>query len=461
LIADRCPAPKPSTPPNLEEKVAGWWVLDGQRNGLVHCSLMLFRTARFLRVAVGGTNLEGQMNVDRDSLFVQDFPVVCTGTPGSHPFGTRLKTFLDYLPYPGLGGGEIEVVGRCCGEVVSGVDFQTATGGLVCSMPGGPVGLDKGGYAQLAAALGEIDAPRTTGGRVDIATGHFGHLQPAFVSQMTGVLRDNFPTALKKQPTRTDAEEWHRIGECFMYHSARRTVLAPQASTFAVMRTTAPSKKTHETLLDEYFHDAVPKFEREAADAPTPILHGKVLMSVSKDQTSAVMYVGSHNFGATAWGHAGKQPNNVEIGVVVKACGAEAVADLKARFPIQLAPDEAFRVPADQRGYVMARGPTDGTTEGVLQMRWRQRCNDPEQLAPFRGFLHRYWRMCSQCFAGGVPCSQDHSREGCEAMEAAAAAGTPFLCANCNADTASGGAGVQFETSADEEDDETQGREET
>ena len=72
LIADRCPKLPKNPPPTLCEPHDGWHVLEGQRTaGLVHCALMLFRTSLFLRVVICGTNLDGQLDRDRDSLFVQ------------------------------------------------------------------------------------------------------------------------------------------------------------------------------------------------------------------------------------------------------------------------------------------------------------------------------------------------------------------------------------------------------
>lgn len=72
LIADRCPKLPKNPPPTLCEPHDNWFVLEGQRTaGLVHCALMLFRTSLFLRVVICGTNLDGQLDRDRDSLFVQ------------------------------------------------------------------------------------------------------------------------------------------------------------------------------------------------------------------------------------------------------------------------------------------------------------------------------------------------------------------------------------------------------
>ena len=77
VVADRCIKPKPNPPPTLTApRNDDWLLLEGARTaGNFHCSLILFRTPNYLRVALGGTNLEGQMEKDRDSLFVQDFPL--------------------------------------------------------------------------------------------------------------------------------------------------------------------------------------------------------------------------------------------------------------------------------------------------------------------------------------------------------------------------------------------------
>lgn len=98
------------------------------------------------------------------------------------------------------------------------------------------------------------------------------------------------------------------------------------------------------------------------------------------------------------------------------------------RFPITLAPDAAFGTSAAQRGYVMARGPTDGDNGPTgLQFRWRGRCNDVGSLPAWRLFLHRWWSMCSRCLAPDVrPCGLD-VRE----IEALAWRGEPFLCEEC------------------------------
>lgn len=387
LIIDRCPkAPPESAAPVLSERGSGWFVLEGQRSaGIVHCSLLLFRAGDFLRVVVAGTNLEGQLLRDRDSLYVQDFPVLPGARTSSSPsFGARLETFLRYLPFQGLPQDHSRVVREHCARVLADVDFGSATGALVTCMPGGSASLDKGGWQELRRALAEICAPRTDG-RIDIATGHFGAIQLDFLAQMARTLRRAPPGG---------GGEWDSIGRCFMYHSSRDTVLAPLTNSFAVMRTTAPGAATHARLLSHFFHDSVPKFERADPDALAPILHGKAMLATSADGTHGVMFVGSQNFSKASWGEGNAQPSNVEIGVVLKADTADGVRELRERFPVQLAPDEHFGSSAEDRGYVMARGPTNGdnSTRG-LQMTWRKRCNDLSWLAEWRRHLHGWWNL--------------------------------------------------------------------
>ena len=118
--------------------------------------------------------------------------------------------------------------------------------------------------------------------------------------------------------------------------------------------------------------------------------------------------------------------------------GLEAVEELKARFPITLAPLAEFRTLDTERGYVMARGPTDGdnSMQG-LQMRWRMRCNkdrpDDEELPAWRLFLHRWWRMCSSC-RETLPGRSEGSAANVKEMEAAAWKREAFLCASCQGD---------------------------
>jgi len=161
LIAETCPKLPPGQgSPRLCERDEGWLLLAGQRtSGMLHCSLLLFRTATMLRVVIGGTNLDGQMQVDRDALFVMDFPVRQSGGSGAaraaSRFGQQLAEFLHYIPYAGLPGPDLKTVHTRINEVLQNVEFSSADGscGLVTSMPGGPRDLDKGGWLQLGHCL--------------------------------------------------------------------------------------------------------------------------------------------------------------------------------------------------------------------------------------------------------------------------------------------------------------------
>ena len=430
VVADRCPAPPDKPKPSLDARDDEWLLLQGQRNGLVHASLLLFRTPSYLRVVCGGTNLEGQFDKDRDALFVQDFPVKDDPrTPAAYhdAFGAPLLDFLEYLPtmYEGLGRADKDSVTERCEELICGVDFSSANGALVTCLPSNRHG-DTGGWKMLEQALHSIGAPRTAGGRIDIATGHYGALHWPFLSTMTRTLRR------QRHPSAGGHEE--DVGRTFLYHSSRATVLAPGTNSFAVMRTTAPGHRdgaaTEAVVLDKLFHDAKPKFEGRSdapSDALTPILHGKTMLATAADGASGTMFVGSQNFSAASWGLRDRQPANVELGVVLASHTPAGVEELRARFPIALAPDAAFGTTATERGYVMARGPTDGDHSPTgVQFRWRNRCNDPQSLGAWRLFLHRWWKMCSRCRAPDVPCDLSVA-----AIEELANAGEAFLCSAC------------------------------
>ena len=58
--------------PELRARDSGWRVLEGRPQGCLHCGLLLLRASTFLRVVVCGSNLDGQLERDRDALFVQD-----------------------------------------------------------------------------------------------------------------------------------------------------------------------------------------------------------------------------------------------------------------------------------------------------------------------------------------------------------------------------------------------------
>ena len=503
LIADICPAPKK----NIDRKVnfsahsGNWMVLKGNRgSGLVHCSLMLFRTPTYLRFVCGGTNLEGQFEIDRDSLYVQDFPIVPRWNSSeksnskeqnrvrtqnkSNTFCEQLTNFLDYLPYANTKPDDRQVIDRHCVDILKNVDFTKATGRLVTCMPSNKNN-NKGGWKELRKGIRELSDVELTNGRIDFATGHFGAIQTDFLSQMSQCFRNikepadnikittgagnttnnnnNGHCKCKQKNCNCDdsfnnsdnVTNLHSIGTVFMYHSSRKTILAPLTNSFAVMRTTAPAtiaRGTKDILLNNYFHDAIPKFRRENENSSVlvPILHGKCILAVHPNKDCATIFVGSQNFSKAAWGYGNQQPTNVEIGVVMCVKGIEEVKDLQARFPVELASDEVFNTPSEVRDYKMARGPTDGNNEHDpnknpgLQGRWRARCNDLGSLDEWRLFLHHFWRMCCTCDDSGsgaverVVRGDDEKGMGSETreervktMERLAREGVPYHCPGC------------------------------
>ena len=185
--------------------------------------------------------------------------------------------------------------------------------------------------------------------------------------------------------------DWGLTGSVFQ-HTAQCTLVSATLDAHPL----SPSlpQASHERILSHYFHNSRPKFQRVDPEALTPILHGKAMLATSADGTRGVMFVGSQNFSKASWGERKSQPTNVEIGVVVKADTLDGVQELRERFPVQLAPDEQFGISAVDRGYVMARGPTNGdnSMQG-LQMRWPMRCNDLGWLKEWRRNLNGWWNL--------------------------------------------------------------------
>jgi hypothetical protein len=442
LVLDHCPKVPDYVGPVLhapDGSQPDWLVLEGQRKaGILHCSLLLFKTKTMLRFVCAGTNLQGQIEQDRDSMIVIDFPVSAGAPPPSGSrFGGQLERFLDYIPselcYDGLSAGDLSVVQGRVAELLQGVDFSLADDGscaLVTCMPGGPSGKDKGGWQQLRDGLDMIGV-RDLDGRLDVATGHFGATKEPFLNQVAWTMRRQTGTLAGGGPP----DDSSAIGTAFCYHPSRSTVLAAQTNSWAVLRTTAPGKAkdgANAQVLATFFHDALPKFEPEAAGALLPILHGKVLLAASADGERACMFVGSQNFSETSLGFRNGQPKNVEIGVVIKASSRAEVEGLRNRFPVQLAPESDFGKTAEERGYEMSRGPSDGDSRqgpgGGLQGRWRSRCNDLSSLGKWRAFLHSFWHICSACQKSGT----QPWATSIPTMEANAEAGTRFLCGECD-----------------------------
>jgi hypothetical protein len=73
-----------------------------------------------------------------------------------------------------------------------------------------------------------------------------------------------------------------------------------------------------------------------------PLSHSKVLIKTGGNV--GVLYVGSHNFSAAAWGLRGKMPNNIEMGVVLASASSDLRQEWRDRLPCLL-PHESAKAP--------------------------------------------------------------------------------------------------------------------
>ena len=74
------------------------------------------------------------------------------------------------------------------------------------------------------------------GGRIEVASGHYGHLHPDFLAQMCRTLRS-------VEDADAAEDEWDDVGRLFLYHSSRETVLA-LASDRAIRRVIRSENQT-------------------------------------------------------------------------------------------------------------------------------------------------------------------------------------------------------------------------
>ena len=88
-----------------------------------------------------------------------------------------------------------------------------------------------------------------------------------------------------------------------------------------------------------------------------PVGHGKAILADARG-AGAVMYVGSHNFSATAWGVGRTQPKNIEAGVVVWAQAEERQEEWRSRrFPCELPTPYELSEGVRERVYIPASCP--------------------------------------------------------------------------------------------------------
>lgn len=370
---------------------AGWkWLLAKPRSGgSLHAKLLLFRNAEGLRIVVSGNNLhQAQWETDRDCLWIQDFAVVDSSSNKKNDFGGILSgggalgSFLKDLTQC-RDAHDQHIVNNVIQTLFRQVDLSTATARLVFSFPRTTEGALQGGWIQLTRAVqsllreqqqqlgmshDKVSQPTNQNDNDDdVSTstlyamaGSFGNLWPDFLMQMKCAMQGLLPNrsstsaAAARSPAAWDEVEgvqclWPSCQTALSFYHLRAIASCMRPMPLSHWRCIPWSARRR------IFFDALPSavshpLAVEDGQPRHALAHAKVMLLEKKKtkddgtstSTSAVAYVGSHNFSQAAWGLKGTTPKNVEVGVVVATQSPAVLETWKARLPYQLPPDESL-----------------------------------------------------------------------------------------------------------------------
>ncbi len=354
----------PTTNPN-------WRLLECQPHtgGCLHAKLLLFRNPHGLRVVVSGNNFfQGQWQVDRDVLWVQDFSTTTTTSSSSSNAGcyggefqaTLVSLVQDLVKCENP--QDQRVVNVQMEALLQGIDFVPAQGRLVTSFPTSVAGKERGGYRQLALAVtsfqNELDSHGSDesdnddcnhehenqnyannndvipeGSIVYATSGSMGDLRPDFMLQMYQAF------ACGQEVHASSSTPWHVLYDkikCLW--PSRETALTMNAMAF-VCHARSMSRLHWNDYIPEMakrrvFFDARPNPTTKGELPYFPFAHCKTMYIATPNMS--LVYVGSHNFSKSAWGLRGEMPRNVELGVVLATKSPIVRKEWKSRLPCLL-----------------------------------------------------------------------------------------------------------------------------
>lgn len=350
--------------------------------GSLHSKILLFRTARGLRVVVTGSNLCPQWRADRDCLWVQDFDVRRSAAFRSPPhFERHMRSFVHDVSKC-QSSKDDTYVQDFNSHLFDGIDFSTANAELVYSFPRSKNedDFDKlaGGYPMLSKCVERLrskdeyaqpdtddedecysdpkdSSDKYSGLNVIYATaGSFGNVSPIFLRQMYHVMSSgNVPHVNSKEPS---WEEVPSAMKCLWPSTVTAQSMLPSGVINSLRNI---PMRYWETIPPEarrrIFHDASPNtpssgfgiFERQCH----PVVHGKIMYATPRIANGrglpSIVYVGSHNFSRAAWGEGIKGPRNIELGVVLATNERATKMEWEQRFPCTVIPHNAIRPPND------------------------------------------------------------------------------------------------------------------
>lgn len=353
--------------------------------GSLHSKILLFRTARGLRVVMTGSNLCLQWRAERDCMWIQDFDAVkmLTREAFCNPprFEKVLRSFVKDVSKC-QSSTDDQYVCNFTSALFDSIDFSTANAELVYSFPRSKNedDFDKlaGGYPMLAKCVERLrsrdeykqpdtddengcysdpkdESDKHSGLDVVYATaGSFGDVSPTFLRQMYHVMSSgNIPHVSGRQPS---WEEVPSAMKCLWPSTVTAQSMLPSGVINSLRNI---PMKYWETIPSEarrrIFHDATPNTPSSGFGISErkvhPVVHGKIIYATPRMANGkglpSVIYIGSHNFSFAAWGEGAKGPRNIEFGVVLATNDRDMKMEWEQRFPCTIVPHNAIRPPND------------------------------------------------------------------------------------------------------------------
>ncbi|KAI9027011.1 tyrosyl-DNA phosphodiesterase-domain-containing protein [Hyaloraphidium curvatum] len=175
-----------------------WQMFAPSGFGSVHGKIVVLRSPACLRVCITSSNMSGEWERIRESVWVQDFPViegageggeepppglplVYAASPVGREFAHHLVSYLVHLRVPA----------DRLRRLLDGADFTSARASLICSVPlrtRDPDVRQTAGHFRLRSLLSAVAWPTPGREPVRVITGSVGNLKPRFLVEMATTL---------------------------------------------------------------------------------------------------------------------------------------------------------------------------------------------------------------------------------------------------------------------------------
>jgi hypothetical protein len=350
--------------------------------GIQHSKIILLRCEKGLRVIIAGSNFNKQWSVDRDVFWCQDF---YNGEPHAHsrrqsrPCSTFEDDLSRFLRNFNLATStpSTSVYENMLSSTLDNIDFTTSKASLVQSFPLTKTNDDNrdSGVYSLARAVKQQGGMESKTVDMFVTSGSMGNISPAFLLTMKAAMAG---AAIERLDEGAEAPpSWDDVTGTFVLWPSCETAL--KLNPYSVLCCGRALPREHwreipESAKDRIFFDAPPNPSEPLDDNESvppgfcPVVHGKCILAVGREQGESLVYCGSHNFSKNAFGLPCEKYSamNVELGVVLRSTDEIVGQSFVDCFPCELPSVEQRKKTARQRKYFF---PASGTSSLLEQMK--------------------------------------------------------------------------------------------